>query len=114
MKNIGYEKMSDEHHYINTEGTRRFDSTAGELVIQAGGMVDAYARTSFMPPYAENNGVAAIHPYGHGTQPIFTTKRSTAACQWGHRVPTSTGEQTYITAGRGETSLRYFNLCTTQ
>ena len=66
-ENIGYE-LSDEHHYVNTEGTRRFDSTAGELVIQAGGRADAYARTSFTP-YTENNGAAAMtsnHSYGHG------------------------------------------------
>ena len=64
-ENIGYE-ISGEQHYVNTEGTR-FDSTAGELVIQSGGRADAYARTSFVP-YAENNGAAAMtsnHPHGH-------------------------------------------------
>ena len=64
-ENIGYE-ISGEHHYVNTEGTR-FNSTAGELVVQAGGRADAYARTSFVP-YTENNGAAAMtsnHSYGH-------------------------------------------------
>lgn len=64
-ENIGHD---GEHLYVNTEGTRRFNSTAGELVIQTGGRADAYARTSFTP-YAENNGAAAMasnYSYGHG------------------------------------------------
>lgn len=68
-ENIGYQ-VSDEQHYINTEGTGRYNDSTGELVIQAGGRANAFARTSYMPHGGEpeNNGAAAMttnQPYGH-------------------------------------------------
>ena len=105
-ENIGYE-TTGEHHYVNTEGTRRFDSTAGELVIQAGGRADAYARTSFTP-YAENNGAAAMtsnHPYGHGQflqtrdppPPLSAEIRYPPPLVNRHTVPQEDGEHHYDT-----------------
>ena len=65
-QNIGF-NTANELYCINTDGTGRHESAAGELVIQAGGRADAYARTSFVP-YPEKNGAAAMtfnHQYGH-------------------------------------------------
>ena len=67
-ENIGYQ-VSDEQHYLNTEGAGRYNDSTGELVIQAGRRASAFARTSYMPHGSEpeNNGAAAMtsnQPYG--------------------------------------------------